>query len=975
VMDLGVARLQDEVVRLSQTGAFVGSLEYACPEQFSKGGEGVDARSDLYALGVMLYELSTGQHPCRTDDTSTTIHNVIEGKPRRAGEVNPQLSPFFEEVVHTLAAKEPGERFSSASTLLAALEGGEKSDWWRERARVLRIQTKRPLRRIRIPRETALYGRDDDLAKLRALYEKAKGGDGQMLLIEGEAGIGKTRVVDEFVGRLKQDGEDVNFLFGSYPPGGAATASGAFSEAYREQFGAEGLEDTLKEYLTPTPILIPAFAAILKGETTPTGAEPLTKDSLQTVFVHATRALAAERTTVVLIDDLHFAPEDGRALFASLALAVPGHRILLVGTMRPGVPEEWMAGITRLEHAEHRSLARLGPKDLAKLLEEAFHSERLATELGHKIALKCDGNPFFAFEIIRGLREGQFISQRPDGTWVTTRVIHDIQVPSSVLDLVNARVADLSEEERDLLDVASCCGFEFDPTLVGHVLGLPRVDALKRFGQVERRHRLVRSAGRDYRFDHHQVQEALYGSLNERLREEYHAIIAESLSRSAGVADRAPQDLEGSLCVDLCDHYLKGAKGDEALRYLDAALDHLAQGYLRDQAIVLAERLLAVPDLLTGKRRLAVLLRANGLLESLARYQAQESLLAEAHALADATRDRGGMGRVERSWGLLRYFLGRYEEAKTHLERHLAIAQEIGDRADEASARGNLGNALLELGHSEEGMAQLEQALAVYREIGHRHGEAAATGSLGGALGSLGRYEEAEKHCQDALAIYREIGNRQDEAVILGNLGLLWLLLGDRDRGQGALEASLALSREIGARQVEGHALYASGAVAREEGDLTRALARSEEALSLRRVIGDDGGVAESLVELGGLLPETRGQDAAREALREAVDLLHQQQRRPELAEALALLASHPGGDAAEAEAALEEAGEAGNTPQTRYYLWRATGKHQHLAEAKRLLDYRVEHAPEEYRESMLKNVRLNREITEAWKEHGGNGE
>ena len=141
-----------------------------------------------------------------------------------------------------------------------------------------------------MPRETALYGREDNQATLNALFQKAKDGDGQVVLVEGEAGIGKTRLVDEFVGHLQQRGEDINFLFGSYPPGGAATASGAFSTAYREQFGDAGLEETLAPYLMPTPVLIPAFAALLRGETSPDGAEPLTKDSLQTVFVHATRA-------------------------------------------------------------------------------------------------------------------------------------------------------------------------------------------------------------------------------------------------------------------------------------------------------------------------------------------------------------------------------------------------------------------------------------------------------------------------------------------------------------------------------------------------------------------------------------------------------------------------------------------------------------------------------------------------------------
>lgn len=86
-----------------------------------------------------------------------------------------------------------------------------------------------------------------------------------------------------------------------------------------------------------------------------------------------------------------------------------------------------------------------------------------------------------------------------------------------------------------------------------------------------------------------------------------------------------------------------------------------------------------------------------------------------------------------------------------------------------------------------------------------------------------------------------------------------------------------------------------------------------------------------------------------------------------ELAEALAIRARLPDGDAEAAEAALEEAGESGNTVDIRFHLWKATGKGEHLAKAKQLLHYRVEHAPEQCRESMLRNVRINREIMEAW--------
>ena len=83
--------------------------------------------------------------------------------------------------------------------------------------------------------------------------------------------------------------------------------------------------------------------------------------------------------------------------------------------------------LDRLEQSTLLRLARLGPKDLVRLLKDAFQSEHLAHELGAKIGEKSDGNPFFVFEIIRGLKEGQFLAQGPDGSWHTTRIIRDIQ--------------------------------------------------------------------------------------------------------------------------------------------------------------------------------------------------------------------------------------------------------------------------------------------------------------------------------------------------------------------------------------------------------------------------------------------------------------------------------------------------------------------------------------------------------------------
>jgi serine/threonine protein kinase/tetratricopeptide (TPR) repeat protein len=1051
VMDLGVARVADESVRLSQTGAFVGSVRYGAPEQFAAGGD-VDGRADLYALGLTLYELATGRHPFDGDDLRVVVRQQMTETPRPAGEVNPQLSPFFEEVLRRLLEKDRDARFASATALLDVLEQGESSAWWRDRAKTIRADTRRPLRRIRIPRETALYGRDAEMAKLSSLFEQAEVGDGRVVLIEGEAGIGKSRLVDEWVALLHQQGHDVNFLYGSYPPGGAATASGAFTSAYREHLGDD--EAAVREALPATPLLVPAFAALLRGDVAPEEAEKLTKDSLQTVFVHATRSFAATRTTIVLIDDLHFAPDEGRALFASLALAVPGHRVLLVGTARPEIDSAWIAQVARGEHVSRIALPRLGAKDLVLLLRDSLRSEHLAEELGTKIAVKSDGNPFFVFEILRGLRDGQFLTRKPDGTWATTKLIAEIDVPPTVKDLIFARVGSLSTAERNLLDVAACAGFDFDPVLVGEVLHVGRIPALQRLAAVEKSHRLVHSSGRRFVFDHHQVAEVLYAGLPEILREEYHAALGAAIEAASGAASKKPKELDGALCVDLAEHYLKGAKGERALRYLGAALEHLEKSYLNDAAVRLADRALGLKGLVAGRERCDLLVRKAVPLGVLGRRDAQLAALEEANVLADADGDavrRGRarnslgwlfcqmsrfdeaqralgearvlarevrdlraegvvtgnlgavfwyLGRLAEAWelkersvalaretgdlqdearntgnlGIVLFSVGRFEEAREHYERALALCREIGDRRGEAMVTGYLGTVLRALDRLGEAREQFEQSLALSRETGDRMTEGASTGNVGNAFLGLGRLGEAREHFERSLALSREIGDRRGERVNTGNLGYVLLLFGRLREAREQIRQSLALRRETRDRGGEGVEIQWLADIAAEEGDDDAAVTCYGEALVLRREIGRRDGEAETLLARGAQLARLGREAEARADFDEALAIARELSPSRFDLFATAHRATLPGGDVAAALAALavhESHIEKLEAMNVRFLLWQATHDRVHLAEAKRLLDFMVEHAPADCRETMLANVRLHREIAAAAREQG----
>ena len=903
VMDLGVARLQDELLRLSQTGAFVGSIHYAAPECFVEGGARVDGRADLYALGLILYELACGQNPYQADDIQQVLHKVVNEEPRRLGDVDPQLSPFFEEVVHGLMAKKAVDRFASADELLDVLAAGEDSPWWHDRARALEARTHRPIRRIRIPRETAVHGREEEFLTLRGLYERAKAGEGQVLLLEGEAGIGKSRLVDELIGRLQRDGEDLHFLFGSYPPSGAATASGAFSAAYRGQLGEAGAAP----WLGQSPALVPAFDALLRGETTPPGCAPLTKDSLHTCFVRVTRNLAAERPTVVFIDDLHFAPSEGRALFTALAQAIPAHPVLLIGASRPGVDASWLVHLNRLG-ATRLALDRLGPQDLVRLLSDALRSKHLAEELAGRVAAKSDGNPFFVFEILRGLREGQFITQVGDGTWVTTGKIGDIQIARSVMELVSARVADLTEEERDVLDVAACRGYEFDPLLVGEVLGVAAIPVLKRFAQIERRHRLVRSAGLRYVFDHHQVQEALYASLPEPLRRAYHAELADVLERRSNAAQQDPLTAGGALCADLCDHFLRGGQGERALRYLPAAQVHLESAYVNEQAVALAERSLADEGLLVGRARAETLLGLAGVLDRLGHRERQEEVAREAVRLADA-EDEEVQGRAAGALGILLLRLWRLEEAEAPLRRAYEAARDRGDRAALARAAEHLGSLAHFRGHPTDATQHYEEARALCQATGDRQARAHATGNLGVVALSQGRFAEARHHLESYLALSRELGDIDGEATAMGNLGTLGILQGRLADARGDFERSLVLSREVGDREGEALALGNLAILFQSQGRLGDARDEFVRALALSREIGSRQAELGVMVNLGFVWLSLGDHERARRVITDSLDLARELGAHHEegyALEHLGVLADHEGNTEA-AQRLLEE--------------------------------------------------------------------
>jgi tetratricopeptide (TPR) repeat protein len=495
---------------------------------------------------------------------------------------------------------------------------------------------------------------------------------------------------------------------------------------------------------------------------------------------------------------------------------------------------------------------------VVELIRDAFRNERLVEKLGLKIASSSDGVPFFVFEMIRGLKEGQFVTQLADGSWVESKVIEKIEIPSAVKDLIDVRLGDLTKEHRDLVDVGAVHGYEFDPEIVAAVIERRPIAVLQDLAFIERRFGVVRAAGRRARFDHHQIQEVVYADLPQALREGYHALLAETMEAQAGAAAKEPKDVDGALCVELAEHFLAGNRGARALRYLDGGLTYLQKRYLNERATALAERALAMPGLVVDTQRVQVLLFLSRRFELAGRREPQRVALAESLALARAIGDRrseisalGNLAETLRG-------LGRFVEAREHVEKGLALSRQMGNRQDEAVAMGILGNILLSMGRSAEAQEYSERLVALSRDIGDRHGEARGMGNLGNVMWSIGRYAEAQECFERWLALSRETSDRRYEATAMGNLGTAFMSLGRHAEARECHERSLAIQREIGDRPGEALATGNLGNDCHAEGCHVEAREHFQRSLALARECGDGrseiralGSIAAALACLG----------------------------------------------------------------------------------------------------------------------------
>jgi len=435
-----------------------------------------------------------------------------------------------------------------------------------------------------------MVGRDRELCQLKDLLHRAVEGNGNVILISGEAGIGKTRLINELEAYAEPLGIKVlegRCLYESPTP------FLPFRDALRNVFQVSKsdtlplqerkIRNVIKASAPDFVKAIPVVGQIIAGATVAyrtyrdeKGREKrvewgtlFERDEGLEAISGLLVAISGKQPLLLFIDDLHSADTPSLSLLYYLARVVQNSKILVVGAYRP---EEITRAYEGTVHPLLDIMQRMSRDDLFQKIELKrlsqinyfdFVLSMLGVELGDLAKLiyeETDGNPFFAIETVRLLMQ-QNVLIKENGRWKLSKDIEEVEIPPRVYDVIVSRINALTDGERDILDCASVVGEEFSFGVVENVSGLGRIELLKSLNIIERKYSLIHSFEDKCRFDHSKIREVLYNEIALKLRKEYHSMIAKYM-------EEANKDRLEEVVSQLAYHYYQSGNAQKGIPYL-----------------------------------------------------------------------------------------------------------------------------------------------------------------------------------------------------------------------------------------------------------------------------------------------------------------------------------------------------------------------------------------------------------------------
>ena len=637
---------------------------------------------------------------------------------------------------------------------------------------------------------TRFVGRETELAILSDALKRTLAGRGQIVAIVGEPGVGKSRLVHEFLNA--QWATDCTVLRVGAVPHDRHTPFLLIAELLRAWLGVADRDRQseigrkLSRALTELEGQLPAALTPLKAllDLPPEDAEwerldpPLRRQRMREAVRLLLLTAAASKPLVLVVEDLHWIDEESEAVLNAVTGGIGAARLLLLATFRPEYRHDW---------ARHGyfSLVRANPledKAADELLQFMLGDGKELEALRRRLVARCEGTPFFLEEMVRALSEtGVLVEAR------LTRSLDEIDIPHSVQAVLAARIDRLSAENRGLLQIASVIGKNVPLSLLLAVGGLPAGQLHERLAELSAAEFLYEvnlASGTEFTFKHALTHEVAYESMLLSRRRDLHAGVFRAIETT--YPDRLDE-----LTERLADHALTGALWPQAVDYGFKAGGRANQRSAHNEAIVHFRRALEALAQLplersNTERAIDIRLGLRVALAAAGKHLEILACLEEAEALAKSIDSKHRLALINISKCTILSVLGPLDAAIDAGELGCKISDELDDPASALSASYALGQAYWYRGDLEHA-AEILLPSATRVSSGVRHRNAGTTGSatvlcvgcLANTYSFLGRFEQAFAASAAALAAAAETKRPYDLSYARIARGLAYLTKGE----------------------------------------------------------------------------------------------------------------------------------------------------------------------------------------------------
>ncbi len=901
VMDFGLAArlpqadaMDDAVTRETPAPEqFVrGTPAYMAPEQIRR--EPADRRSDIFAFGIVLYELVSGTNPFLRMGTEGTWAAILAEPAAALRDRHPAVPAALDALLARLLAKDPAARPQSFSDVRSALRRLTV-----DRSSPETTGTPGAIARPAPDAGSELIGRTAERAQLLQSLHQVKAGRGGLVVLCGDAGVGKTRLAEDALTAARQLG--LQTLVGRCSAREETPPLVPYIEVLEEAarlMPAAAFRAAIEPSAPELARLVPELHRLFPGMAPPLELPPPLRQRFLFTNVRDFLGRAGQRLPLVIfIDDLQWADEATLQLTEHLARQLESLPVLVIAALRDAEsapPQAVKGALDQLVVQRHARLLALRPFTQAEVqgVLAALGRPHPPLRLVQAFTDHTGGNPFFVVELFRHLKdEGRLFDEH--GRWRRDLDLDDVAVPDTVRVVLERRLQRVSPATESVLKAAAVIGRQFEPDVLEEVAEVDSDTLIAALDEAERARIVKGPAGRrdiTWRFTHQLTCQALTGAIPLLRRQRLHLRIADALARAGRTsaihtsslahhlysAGRLADPARTARALIAAGDVARGVYAtEEAVQHYQRALEVLqetdsdgcatcgVEETLADQLALLGRRAAAMAhyesaarsygstgapvDLARIDRKSGTLLWAGGdRAGAMAAYRRALDTLAGSEAHIEAAQLHQELGRAAFRSGDNLEAVAWAERALQSAERALegstpeAAAARRTAMAAIAQATNTIGVARARLGQLDEARARLERSLAVGREQGLLDVACRAYANLGVLYSSI-EPKRAIEISLTGLDVATRIGCVSLQSYIYANLAAAYCALTDRCETEGleAAEAAAALDRELGQLDHLAVPLVVMAQIHQCRGELQKAFDAYSEALALAEKVGE----------------------------------------------------------------------------------------------------------------------------------------